>query len=58
MKMSFRGWFNVGEAGIDAGGWKLEAVGPNWVNKSSSVDFRNNELRYEPRQQYPSIEPY
>jgi len=29
MKMSFRSWVNVDEAGIDAGGSKLEAVAPS-----------------------------
>jgi len=29
MKVSFRSWVNVAEAGIDAGGSKLEAGTPN-----------------------------
>lgn len=58
MKIGFRRSVNVDEAGIEAGGSKLEAVLSNWIKKFLSVEFRNNELRYELRQPYPSIEPY
>ncbi len=46
MKMSFRSSVNVGEAGIDAGGWKFEAGTPTSVKKSLSAEFRDNELRF------------
>jgi len=36
----FRCSVNVGDAGIDAGGSKLEAETPNWTKKSSSVELR------------------
>ena len=71
MKMSYRSSVNVGEARIDAGGLKLEAGTSNCMKRSSSVEFRADELRCEPRQQCearmsayahsyecPSIEPY
>jgi|GEM_PF-1616104 len=51
MKMSYRSSVNVGEARIDAGGLKLEAGTSNCMKRSSSVEFRADELRYEPRQQ-------
>jgi len=38
--MGFGSWVNVGEAGIDAAGWNLEAGTPNWSKKSSSVELR------------------
>ena len=56
--MSFRSSINVDEAGIDAGGAKLEAGIPDWAKESLSVEFRNDELRYEHPQRYASIEPY
>lgn len=39
-KMSFRSSVNVGEAGIDAGGSKVDVGAPNWTKKSSSIEFR------------------
>ena len=58
MKMGFRSSVNVDEAGIDAGGSKSETGAPDWTNKSSSIEFPNDELRYEHRQRNPSIESY
>lgn len=58
IRMGFRSSVNVNEAGIDAGGSKFEVVTHTWVKKSSSIEFRNNELRYEFRLRGPNIESY
>ncbi|KPJ65853.1 hypothetical protein AMJ44_09310 [candidate division WOR-1 bacterium DG_54_3] len=55
MKISFRSSVNVNEVPrsgilttrIDAGSLKSEARTPNWTKKSSSIEFPNDELRYE-----------
>jgi hypothetical protein len=39
MKIESRSSFNVGEAGIDAGGSELEAGTTNWMKKYSRIDL-------------------
>jgi hypothetical protein len=58
MKISLRSAAPVGEAGIDPGDLKWEAGTPKRAKNFSSFKFRNNEHRYEHRQQCTSIKPY